>query len=87
MSNVKNSYNGIRRIRKGYKLERLNRFVLMRPLRNIAKAITDEYIIESPIFKKWTRKIIFILLFFNLYNNKLYLLNFILPYPKPTHVR
>jgi len=50
MSNVKNSYNGIRRIRKGYKLERLNRFVLMRPLRNIAKAITDEYIIESPIF-------------------------------------
>jgi hypothetical protein len=66
MSNVKNSYNGIRRIRKGYKLERLNRFVLMRPLRNIAKAITDEYIIESPIFKKWTRKIIFILLFFNL---------------------
>jgi hypothetical protein len=42
MSNVKNSYNGIRRIRKGYKLERLNRFVLMRPLRSIAKAITDE---------------------------------------------
>jgi len=42
MSNVKNSYNGIRRIRKGFKFERLNRFDLMRPLRIIAKAITDE---------------------------------------------
>ena len=59
MSNVKNSYNGIRRIRKGYKLERLNRFVLMRPLRTIANAIADEYKIESPNLKVWTRKIIF----------------------------
>ena len=47
MSNVKNSYNGIRRIRKGYKSERLNRFVLMRPLRTIATAIADEYKIEN----------------------------------------
>jgi len=59
MSNVKNSYNGIRRIRKGCKLERLNRFVLKRPLRTMAKAVADEYKIESPIIKKWTRKIIF----------------------------
>jgi len=61
MSNVKNSYNGIRRIRKGCKFERLNRFVLMRPLRTIAIAMADEYVIESPIIKKWTRKKIFIL--------------------------
>lgn len=63
MSNVKNSYNGIRRIRKGFKLERLNRFVLMRPLRIIAKAITDEYFLENPIIKKWIRKIILIYIF------------------------
>jgi len=46
MSNVKNSYNGIRRIRKGCK-ERLIHFVLMRPLRDVAIATTDEYIIEN----------------------------------------
>jgi len=46
MSNVKNSYNGIRRIRKGCK-GRLILFVLMRPLRNVAIATTDEYIIEN----------------------------------------
>ena len=46
MSNVKNSYNGIRRIRKGCK-ERLILFVLMRPLRNVAIATTDEYIIAN----------------------------------------
>jgi len=51
MSNVKRSYNTSRRIRKGYK-ERLIRFVLMRPLRDVAKATTDESIIESLIFKK-----------------------------------
>jgi hypothetical protein len=36
----------------------------MRPLRTIAIAMADEYVIESPIFKKWTRKIILILFFF-----------------------
>ena len=46
MSNVKNSYNGIRRIRKGCK-ERLILFVLMRPLRNVTIVTTDEYIIEN----------------------------------------
>jgi len=59
MSNVKNSYNGIRRIRKGFKLDRLNHFDLMRPLRIIATAITDEYKIESPKLKKRIRKKIF----------------------------
>jgi len=57
MSNVKSSYNGIRRIWKGCKWERFNRFVLMRPLRTIANAIADEYKIESPNLKVWTRKI------------------------------
>lgn len=46
MSNVKRSYNTSRRIRKGFK-ERVNHFDLMRPLRIIAKAMTDEYKIES----------------------------------------
>ena len=32
----------------------------MRPLRTIAKAMADEYKIESPIFKKWARKKIFL---------------------------
>ena len=77
MSNVKNSYNGIRRIRKGCKLEKLNCFVLKRPLRTIAKAVADEYEIESPPIKNWTWKIIFT--FYNFYK--------ILPYPKPTQVR
>lgn len=61
MSNEKNFYNEIRRIRKGCKYERLNRFVLKRPLRTIAKAVADEYKIESPNIKNWTKKIIFIL--------------------------
>jgi len=43
----------------------------MRPLRIIAKAITDELKIENPIIKKWIRKLIFLFL----------------PYPKPTQVR
>lgn len=47
MSNVKRSYNTSRRIRKGFKKERLIHFDLMRPLRIIAKAMTDEYKIES----------------------------------------
>ena len=49
MSNVKRSYNTSRRIRKGCKLERLIRFVLMRPLRTKTKVLADEHIIESPI--------------------------------------
>jgi hypothetical protein len=32
----------------------------MRPLRTIANAIADEYKIESPNFKVWTRKRIFL---------------------------
>ena len=47
MSNVKRSYNTSRRIRKGYK-ERLNRLMLMQPLRYKTKVLTDEYEIESP---------------------------------------
>jgi len=47
MSNVKEEYNSSRRKRKGYN-KRLNRFVLMRPLRTITKVMADEYIIESP---------------------------------------
>lgn len=67
MSNVKRSYNTSRRIRKGCKLERLIRFVLMRPLRTKTKVLADEYIIESPI--NWTRKIIlYILLVYYKYN-------------------
>ena len=47
MSNEERSYNTSRRIRKGYK-ERLNRLMLMRPLRYKTKVLTDEYEIESP---------------------------------------
>jgi len=43
----------------------------MRPLRDVAKATTDESIIESLIFKKIDQEINIILL----------------PYPKPTQVR
>jgi hypothetical protein len=69
----------------------------MRPLRTIAIAMADEYVIESPIFKKWTRKIILILFFFifiikdknigGLY--KIFIQNQRIkqPYPKPTQVR
>jgi len=39
----------------------------MRPLRTIAIAMADELIIESPIIKKWTRKII-LYLFLSLFN-------------------
>ena len=60
MSNVKNFYNEIRRIRKGCKYKRLNQIVLKRPLRTIAKAVADEYKIENPKIKKWIRKIIFL---------------------------
>ena len=49
MSNVKRSYNTSRRIRKGFKYERLIHFDLMRPLRIIANAMTDEYKIGSLI--------------------------------------
>jgi hypothetical protein len=51
MSNVKRSYNTSRRIRKGFKKERLIHFDLMRPLRIIAKAMTDEYKIETSYIK------------------------------------
>lgn len=47
MSNVKRSYNTSRRIRKGYE-KRLNRLMLMRPLRSKTKVLADEYITESP---------------------------------------
>jgi len=47
MSNVKRSYNTSRRIRKGYK-ERLNRLMLMRPLRIKTNVLSDEYKTESP---------------------------------------
>jgi hypothetical protein len=36
----------------------------MRPLRTIANAIADEYKIESPNLKVWTRKIIFFCFFY-----------------------
>jgi len=49
MSNVKRSYNTSRQIQKGCKLERLIRFVWMRPLRTKTKVLADEYIIESPL--------------------------------------
>jgi len=49
MSNVKRSYNTSRRIQKGCKLERLIRFVWMRPLRTKTKVLADEYKIESPL--------------------------------------
>lgn len=86
MSNVKNSYNGIRRIRKGYK-ERLILFVLKRPLRDVAIATTDEYIIENYLnIRKFE-------LFYNqeiniirIGENKNFF-QFLLPYPKPTQVR
>ena len=42
----------------------------MRPLRTIAKAMADEYKIESPIFKKMDQEK-------NIFK---------LPYPKPTQV-
>lgn len=50
MSNVKRSYNTSRRIRKGCK-ERLNHLMLMRPLRNKTKVLSDEYELESPFLK------------------------------------
>ena len=46
-SNEKRSYNTSRRIRKGCK-ERLNHLMLMRPLRNKTKVLSDEYELESP---------------------------------------
>jgi len=49
MSNVKRSYKTSRRIQKGYKWERLIRFVWMRPLRTKTKVLADEYIIERPL--------------------------------------
>ena len=42
MSNVKRSYNTSRRIRKGYK-ERLNRLILIRPLRTKTNVLADEH--------------------------------------------
>jgi len=47
MSNVKRSYNTSRRIRKGYE-KRLNRLMLMRPLRYKTKVLADELFTESP---------------------------------------
>jgi len=58
MSNVKFFYNEKGRIRKGCKLERLNRFVLKRPLRTTVKVVADEYKIETSIIRG--RKKIFI---------------------------
>jgi hypothetical protein len=59
MSNVKFFYNEKGRIRKGCKLERLNRFVLNRPLRTTVKAVADEYKIETS-YKKRQEKNIYI---------------------------
>ena len=47
MSNEERSYNTSRRIQKGYK-ERLNRLMLLRPLRYKTKVLSDEYELESP---------------------------------------
>ena len=46
MSNDKEVNNTSRRIRKGYE-KRLNRLMLMRPLRSKTKVLADEYVTEN----------------------------------------